>query len=201
MKRWVLIGALCLVAKLFSAPAQVMIIRHAEKESGGDTRELIPKGWERAGAFTYYFTQTKELLTYGPPAAIFGAKKSAKYDNSLRIVQTATPIADYLKLPINLDYSEKEPEKIAKFILSNPDYEGKNILIVWHKEGIPCLIEGFGYKAPACADRFDLTYVLTFPAEPESEAIRYAQELMYGDSSHLPFYGTFRSRCPSTKCR
>ena len=63
----------CLFAAgAFAGPAQVIIIRHAEKPPVGD--DLTPKGRQRAAALVPYFLETPEVLEYKLPAAIYALK-------------------------------------------------------------------------------------------------------------------------------
>ncbi len=185
MIRW--IGLFLLSISLYATPAQVLVIRHGEKNA---VHNLSTQGLERAAALANYLTATPELLNWGPPVAIFGARQTANgTDTSIRIIQTATPISQFLALPIHLGFSEFSPEAIASYIVSNPAYNGKNVLIIWHSEGIPPLLSAFGFTPPAVTpDRYDITYILTFPHTPGEEASRMTQNLLYGDDPVLPAY-------------
>ncbi len=63
---------LCCAASLTAMPAQIIVIRHAEKDPV--TRGISEEGMGRAAALAYYLTQTDYLLQNGPIAAIFASR-------------------------------------------------------------------------------------------------------------------------------
>lgn len=167
-------------------PAQVIIVRHGEKDPG--TFELTQKGFERAGALAHYFTQTPDLLLFGPPAVIFASRPVHLSDNFTgRCIDTMAPIAALLNLPVHSPYAPPQDQELADFVLSNKQYDGKNVLICWHHTSILNLIKAFGYIPPSAIDpvypdRYDLTFIMTFPApNPPIQAAVQCQSLLYCD--------------------
>lgn len=76
-------------------PAQVLIIRHAEKDdASGDGMSL--EGRERAAALAPFFTGTKTVLSFGVPVAIY-AQPQKHEASSLRPIETVKPLAAALK--------------------------------------------------------------------------------------------------------
>src|SRR4051812_2923021 len=84
-------------ASCYSHPAQVIIIRHAEKPDDGN--ELSLRGEERAAALVPYFLKTGELLKFKTPVAIY-AQRPKDADSSLRSIETVKPLADALHLKV-----------------------------------------------------------------------------------------------------
>lgn len=180
---------------LLALPAQVIVVRHAEKDPV--TRNLTQQGRERAAALAYYLTQTDYLLNFGPPFAIFASRSIPVSDRLLpRTIETMMPTANFLQLPIHIPFNGYQVNEIADLVLENKKYDGKNILICWNHSSIHDLLNAFGYQAPfSCTGinhkypdcRFDLTFVLTFPAppalpsQPYPYAIVYLQQLIFGD--------------------
>ncbi len=167
-------------------PAQVIIIRHGEKDPV--TFELTQQGFERAGALAHYFTQTDDLLLFGPPFAIFASRPVHNSDDfTVRCIDTVVPTAALLNLPVHSPYGPLENQLFADFILNNKNYDGKNILICWHHTAILRLIEAFGYLPPTVINpvypnRYDLTFIMTFPAPfPPVQAEVQCQSLMRCD--------------------
>ena len=75
--RWAWLGLTILglaASVALAQPAQVLIIRHAEKSPQGSAVSLSIKGQERAMAFVPFFTQTPELIYQGLPTALFATK-------------------------------------------------------------------------------------------------------------------------------
>jgi hypothetical protein len=119
------------------ADATLLLIRHADKPAEG--RELSPAGVERAKGYVRYF---QSFQLDGQPLkldSLFAAKDSK---NSMRPRLTVEPLSRALNLPLNADFKDKEPEKLAKELESKP--HGKNILICWHQGKMPDLLADLG---------------------------------------------------------
>lgn len=193
-------------ALCFSVPAQVMIIRHAEKDTV--TYKLTGPGVERAQALGSYFTQINDpsspgfigsagltnitLFNYGAPHALFAARPvKLGGDYNTRCIQTIIPTALKLKKPIHTPYGPGQEKELAQLILNNKEYNGKNILICWHYGVIPTLIEAFGYKCIYDVitypdNHFDFVWVMTFPVPTPAPTISpVLQTLVYGDLSAI----------------
>jgi hypothetical protein len=125
-------------------PAVVYIIRHAEKPLGGEKNpDLAPQGFKRAQVLATLFLQ-QPGSTRPPrlprPDVLFATDFSK---NSKRPIETITPLAKALNLPINHDYADLETGALAKQVLSGK-YAGKVVLICWHHGEIPHLAQAFG---------------------------------------------------------
>jgi hypothetical protein len=164
--------ALCLMMNVFAAsliavPGQVLIIPHGEINSKGN---LNQKGLERAGALAAYFAQTPELLNFGLPVAIFAGRPTpnvapfAENSNTERCLRTVYQIAYFLKLPIHPGFAQGQELALAAFILNEPSYNGRNIIICWQPEAIQELASALGVLAPAPfpVDVFNQTAIVTY---------------------------------------
>ncbi len=199
---YLLLGCIAMTQiPLHALPAQVIVLRHAEKDP--ITRGLTQQGQERAAALSYYLTQTDYLLNYGPPAAIFASRSFPMSDRVVpRTIGTMMPLAELLQMPIHIPFNGYQVNEIANLVLNNSNYDGKNIVICWNHSSIHDLINAFGYQLPfKCTSpqhkypdcRFDLVFVMTFPAPPPPEGITppfnpnlpfpalYFQQLIFGD--------------------
>lgn len=178
-------------------PAQVIIIRHGEKNPLNG--QLLPKGQSRAGALMAYLTErdpsstNPPLFSHGPPAVIFASRPALHSDDeTIRCIQTVTPTAAKLKLPVHSPFGPLQEQELADFILNDPRYDGKNVLICWHHTLIATLIEAFGYLPPSgilpdYPNRNDLVWLLPFPApNPPVVVMPILQELLFGDSTTFP---------------
>ncbi|HEV8051708.1 MAG TPA: histidine phosphatase family protein [Parachlamydiaceae bacterium] len=169
-------------ANLNALPAQIIIIRHAEKPEQGN--ELSTKGRERAAAMAPYFSETDYLTTNGTPAAIY-AMAAPKGDSSLRPIQTVTPLATLLKMEIKNSFERDNYRKMVEEIKSSPMYHGKTVLICWGHKLIPEIARAFGalqtpgHWPPSVYDR---TWSITFSTSGRTTFLNHAQRLMYGDS-------------------
>lgn len=163
-------------------PAQVILIRHAEKPDHGN--ELSTKGRERAAALAPYFAETDYLTVHGTPVAIY-AMAAPKGDSSLRAIQTVKPLADQLKMTIKDTIERDNYRKMVEEIKSSPAYHGKTILICWEHKVIPEIARAFGaLQTPGRwpPGSYDRTWIISFDSNGRPSFQNYAQRLMYGDS-------------------
>ena len=127
-----------------AAPAEILVIRHAEKISDSEPG-LSPKGFQRANALVDLFKKDPRLLDYGTPVAIFAG--TAKHsDGSIRPLQTIQPLAKALGLTPRTDFESKDDTAMVASIMSNPAYNGKTVLICWPHQEIPDIAHALGMK-------------------------------------------------------
>jgi broad specificity phosphatase PhoE len=119
------------------------LIRHAEKpdDSGSD---LSPTGFERARQLPNLFLPPGARHDLPTPQFLFAAKASA---SSNRPVETLTPLAAALHLPINDTFRNEDYTHLAATLLSGK-YDGKVILIAWHHGKTPQLATALGATPP-----------------------------------------------------
>lgn len=170
---------------LDAAPAQVIIIRHAEKPHTGNSLSLSTKGKERAEALVPFFMETNEFLTYGTPVAIY-AMKPSKADPSERSIETVKPLAQVLKLTIKQNHDRNDYKQLVNEILNDPTYHGRLVLISWDHTVIPDIARAFkAFQAPGRwqPEIFDRVWLLNFAPDGKVTFQNIPQRLMYGDSS------------------
>jgi hypothetical protein len=124
-------------------PATILIIRHAEKLTDGQT-DLSPIGFARAELLPKLFSSAANRPDLPTPQVIFATHESA---HSNRPVQTMAPLAAALHLPINDRFDDNDYGRLAATML-NGKYAGKVVLVVWHHEKIPQLAAALGAKPP-----------------------------------------------------
>lgn len=167
---------------LTAYPAQVIIIRHAEKPVTGQSLSL--KGRERAAALVPYMLNTPELLRFGPPAAIY-VPAAPKETDSRRSLETVQGLSETLKIPYNDRYEVDDYRAMVNEVKANPAYVGKTILICWEHHVIPEIARALGsLMAPARwpGEIFDRTWVITFQPTGKSSFQNLPQRLMFGDT-------------------
>ena len=168
--------------KVFATPAQVVIIRHAEKPDSGN--ELSPQGWLRAKALPQFFNNNKIVNQFGIPAAIYaGAPK--KNDGSVRSIQTVTPYAQSLGMNIHQDFNKDQFETMVEEVLNNDSYKDRTVIICWEHNDIPEIAHLFG--ASDAPDKwqggvFDRAWVIQFQNEKVSNYLDLPQHLLPSDS-------------------
>ena len=124
-------------------PARIILIRHAEKPADKSNPHLSPAGERRAGWLVSFITKDSTMTRFGMPAAIF-ATRTTKDDNGQRTQETVAPLAKALNLPVQTPYLGRSYAKLAKLVLTNPEFTGKTVLICWNHEQIPELVEALG---------------------------------------------------------
>jgi len=173
----------CVVRSALSQPAEVIIIRHAEKPPEGN--ELTLQGRERAAALVPYFRETAELLEFNAPVAIY-VPLPKNENSSIRSAQTVAPLAIALHLTLNSTFHKDQVSEMAKEILNNERYDGKMVLICWDHKTIPPIAKAFGVEdAPDKwpGDSFDRDWIIRFHAGAKPVFRDLPQRLMFGDSA------------------
>ena len=150
-----------------TGPRQVVILRHGEKPTNPHDPNLTAQGEQRAAMLA---TAIPKL--FPNPDFIFAAATS---NNSNRPVETITPTAKALNLPINDQISADGYDLLGQDLLTQPQYVGKLIIVCWHHGEIPDL--GLALKIPTSemnnaqgmkgmhwdSKVFDLFWSVTYP--------------------------------------
>ena len=123
-----IVTALLGAGTAFAAPAQVILIRHAEKPAEGTG--LSAQGFKRAEALVKFFTTEAAVTRYGTPVAIYAAAPKHE-DSSVRSIQTVTPLANALNIKIDTRFTRGQTNKIVRDLMENPAYDGRLVLVCW----------------------------------------------------------------------
>lgn len=102
------------IPSLWATPAQIILIRHAEKPETGN--ELNERGWQRANALPYFFENNPEILRFGWPVALY-AMSPKDETGSVRAIQTVTPLANYLGLGIHVSFKKNDVDPLMNEIM------------------------------------------------------------------------------------
>jgi hypothetical protein len=124
-------------------PATILLIRHAEKLTNGAI-DLSPTGFQRAKLLPKVFSPAGARPDLPMPQVLFATHIS---EHSNRPVQTVTPLAKALHLPINDSFKNEDYPALAAALLSGK-YAGKVVLVVWHHGKIPQLATALGATPP-----------------------------------------------------
>lgn len=185
-------AALLGVGTAFAAPAQVILIRHAEKPEAGP--ELNERGLKRAQALVKFFKTEPAVGRYGAPVVIYAAAPKND-DSSIRSIQTVTPLARALGLRIDDSFTRGQTNKLARDIMENPAYDGRMVLICWQHTNLSdaalALAEyNNSPKAVYAAiplvwpdEAFDRVWILDFHKGKAVSFRNLPQRLLPGDSS------------------
>lgn len=164
------------------SPAVVYVIRHAEKPAPEENSpDLTATGFKRAEVLPSLFVQMPGLPAprLPKPDAVFATARSK---SSNRPVETVTPLAQFLKLPLHHEFDERATGPIAAEVLGGK-YAGKVVLICWHHGQIPALAAALGVTdAPAAWDAqvFNQIWKITYSAGQAKLTI-ISESLLPGD--------------------
>jgi hypothetical protein len=178
---WISLSLCALTLGLFATPAQVLLIRHAEKPKSGPG--LSKAGLERAAAFVPFFT-IDPLPGVNQPVAIF-AQTSSKNHKSTRPVQTVAPLSNALGIPLFARYTWGSYESMVSDIMSDSDYDGKTVLICWEHSRLGDIAAAFGVspKPTYPSGVYDRLWVIDIDGNKEASFHDLPQQLMYGDTA------------------
>jgi hypothetical protein len=145
-------------------PAQIILIRHADKPVDPADPHLSPAGVQRAERLVSFITTDPTMTRFGLPVAVF-ATRTTKDENGQRTQETVAPLAKVLKLPVQTPFLGKDYAALANLILADPAYAGKTVLICWNHEEIPRLAAALGVtpEPPKWkGSTFDQVYVISY---------------------------------------
>jgi hypothetical protein len=166
-------------------PRHVLIIRHAEKPpEDAKSVDLSAQGKARAAALHKLFeTSDARPRPFPKPDFIFAARNSGK---SHRPVQTVTPVAAKLDLPIDARFTENAPEEVAGELFGNARYAGKTVLVSWRHGKTLELAKQLGATAnPKKWDSgvYDRVWHITYDEQGNATLRDLPQRLMTDDSA------------------
>ncbi|AST28846.1 hypothetical protein CDC45_17265 [Ralstonia pseudosolanacearum] len=123
--------------------------------------------------------------TFGKPDFLFATQASV---HSNRPVETITPLASAIGLPIHDDHGDNEYGKLASKLISDDKYAGKLVLICWHHGKIPELAAALGGVPPEQhwpPTTFDRVWILDYTQASNTAILvrNQPQRLLFGDTS------------------
>lgn len=168
-------------------PAQVIIIRHAEKYEDRSMIHLTPKGLMRAQALSQFWQSDPRVLEFGPPAAIIAQSPTEK-KKSVRCLETVEPLSKALGLPVISQFTYGQAVETVNWLKSQREYDGKNVLICSQHMDIDDFALALGVKdlRPRTwpHETYDRFYLLKF-SQPDGKLLVFRNlpmRLMFGDS-------------------
>ena len=178
MKKTKIIGVLLSVLLMavtsehsFASPAQVIIIRHAEKPPTGN--DLSAQGYQHAQELVPYFESNSDVTQYGTPVAIYAMAPGGD-DPANRAIETVTPLANALSLQVLSPFTRLEFAPVVNAIMTNPAYDGKMVLVCWEHKAIPGLAAQFGVSpTPSKWNGSDFTTVFRIDFTSEGKVSNF----------------------------
>jgi hypothetical protein len=163
---------LCLATPAFAEPRCILLIRHAEKPEREEMAvHLTSVGKKRADLLPEIFVKSDRRPDPFPrPDFVFAAKNSKA---SHRCVETATPLAEKLKLKLHEEIKNEDFGALAKELLGEAKFSGKTVLVAWHHGKLPDFAKALGAR--------------DVPATWESKSFDRVWELTYGPGGKVSF--------------
>ncbi|QPN88258.1 histidine phosphatase family protein [Proteus vulgaris] len=155
----------------------LVFIRHGEKPDN-ESGQLTCKGLNRSLALPDVL-----INQFGKPDALFAAApKQSKLGHSLRSLQTLSPLAIKMSLPIHLNYHAKEIKKLCEDLLSQ-QYENSVIFIAWEHDNLVKVARDIMKKEggdPKLIPKwkssdFDSIYILKIIREGDKKSVIFEQ--------------------------
>lgn len=159
--------SLVIISANISAEQTIVFMRHGEKPYN-NSGQLSCKGLNRA------LTLPDILLSkFGLPDALFAAApKQDKLGNSLRSLQTISPTAIQVSLPIHLNYHAKDIASLQKALLSE-EYHNALIYVVWEHDNLVKVAKNIMHQQ---GGDFDSLYVLKINYEQKPMTINFIHQ-------------------------
>jgi len=175
---------LWLAQSAMGQPAQVILLRHAEKSDDPADVHLTARGRERAQALVALLGRGSKLTRDAPVAALY-ATRITKHDHSYRTGETLAPSGQDLSLPVDTRYETDEYRRLAVAVMSQPAYHGKTVIICWTHHNMAQFAAALGVSPPPPAWKnkvFDRLWVITW-AGAQAEWRELPQRLLPGDTN------------------
>jgi acid phosphatase (class A) len=145
-----------------ATPAQVILIRHGDKDSQRGDYNLSPKGFERALRLGRMIP-----ACFGAPNQIRTFELDSVSGKNSRSYQTAVPLAVATGVNIGIVMgSTTSSERFGGEVLNSKTFEGAKAVFFWEHRHLPDLAKGLGLgtMAPIDADDFDRLVLLSYSA-------------------------------------
>jgi phosphohistidine phosphatase SixA len=144
-------------------PARIILIRHAEKPANDEEPNLSATGRERARRLVDWVRQDS-LWGTNRPVALYAARPK-KWDSSVRSRETLEPLAEHLRLEIQMPYIAIDYHKLAAQLLQDRRLTNQTVLVCWVNDYLPVLASALGVKPepPNWKSKdFNSVYVITY---------------------------------------
>lgn len=180
----VLLLGLLTATPVLGRPAQVILLRHAEKPWDDADIHLSDRGEKRARALAGFLTNNPSLTNRGLPTLLFATRPTPK-GHGLRPSETLEPLARQLHLPIHTPFPAVDYAALARRVLSSPEFDNQTVVICWVHEYLPELAAALGVKSPPSwkGSEFDRVWLITWKGD-KAKLKDLPQRLLPGDSKH-----------------
>ncbi len=181
-----LLAALVLTPKAMATPAQVLLLRHGDKDSGRGDYNLSPMGFERS-------IQLGRMIPacFGAPTSIGVFEFDPVSAKNARSYQTAVPLAVSTGLNINIIRGSRTNSLAAgQQVLHDKSFAGSKAVFIWEHRNLPDFAKGLGWggMAAIAPNDYDQLVVLTWPSPtaPPQVQVFSQKDLLQRPCSQTP---------------
>jgi hypothetical protein len=170
-----------------AGPAQIILLRHAEKPRRESDSHLSATGRQRAEALVGFLTTTPALTNHGAPAALFACQPTLR-GHGRRPLETLQPLAIHLRLAIDTTWPANDYLRLAQHVRGDDRYSGKSVVICWVHDDMPKLAKALGVRpkpGPWKDEVYDRVWVITYSGDQVS-LVDLPQRLLPGDEGLEP---------------
>lgn len=168
-------------------PAQVMIIRHAEKYEDRNEIHLNPRGLTRAWALAQFFQSDPRVREYGLPAAII-AQRPSKKKKSVRCQETVAPLARAMGQEVLTRFAYGEVTELVNWLRASREWDSRSVLICAQHTDIVHMAKALGVPQVGQVvwphETYDRVWLIDF--SPEDGTVtgfrNIPQRMLFGDS-------------------
>jgi hypothetical protein len=168
-------SGLALVGTGSSAAAlEIILVRHADKDSQRGDYNLSPAGFRRA-------IDLARLIPacFGVPNGITTYFLDPLTSKNARSYQSAVPLAIATGAPIRIALNSEEASgQIGRQLRSEHENDSERLVLFWEHRRMPDLARGLGWSAmpPIADDEFDQLYVFRYrPLASSPQVLTYRQ--------------------------
>ena len=181
--RWLLngvatCGLLLTGAWAHATPAQVILIRHGDKDSQRGDYNLSPKGFERALRLGRMIP-----ACFGAPNQIRTFELDSVSGKNSRSYQTAVPLAVATGVNIGIVMgSTTSSERFGGEVLDSKTFDSTKAVFFWEHRHLPELAKGLGWStmAPIDTDDYDQLLLLSYSAGSQTPKVeRLSQQELF----------------------
>ena len=161
-----------------ATPAQVILIRHGDKDSQRGDYNLSPSGFNRALSLGRMIP-----ACFGAPNQIRSFELDPVSSQNSRSYQTAVPLAVATGVNIGIVMgSSTSSARFGEEVLNSKPFEGSKAVFFWEHRHLPDLAKGLGWStmAPINADDYDQLLLLSYPAGSKTPKVeRLSQQELF----------------------
>ncbi len=136
---------------VITTPTTVLLIRHGEKPMDINDSHLSQEGLARAAMLAIQIPRLYPALS-----SLFATAESK---HSVRPIETVTPLAIAITLPVSQSLADEQYQDLALALLDG-GYAGQTVLVCWHHGKLPELARMLGAQdAPTTWDGSDFDHI------------------------------------------